>query len=74
MLPRMMTRSAGRHTTAPRGRRTGGQTGSEGGGNNEPTGRVGGRTSDQDGQGGDRGVGANSGIDEVPNFSTVIVQ
>ncbi|GKE91630.1 hypothetical protein Tco_1572725 [Tanacetum coccineum] len=39
-----------------------------------PRGRVGGPTSDQDSQGGDRGVGANGGVDEVPNFSTVIAQ
>ncbi|GKF61357.1 hypothetical protein Tco_0181411, partial [Tanacetum coccineum] len=36
--------------------------------------RVGGRTSDQDGQGGDRGVRVNGGVDEVPDFSTVITQ
>nr|GEU98293.1 hypothetical protein [Tanacetum cinerariifolium] len=36
-------------------------------------GRVGGRTSDQGGQGGGRGNRANGGVDEVPDFSTVIV-
>ncbi|GJZ14646.1 hypothetical protein Tco_0550323 [Tanacetum coccineum] len=36
--------------------------------------RVGGRTGDQNGQGGDRGDGANGGVDEVPDFSTVIAQ
>ncbi|GJR48905.1 putative reverse transcriptase domain-containing protein [Tanacetum coccineum] len=71
MSPRMTTRSAGRQTAAPRGGRTVGQTGSGGGGNKEPTGRVSGRTSNQDGQGGDRGVGANRGVDEVPKFSMV---
>ncbi|GJT51105.1 putative reverse transcriptase domain-containing protein [Tanacetum coccineum] len=35
---------------------------------------VGGRTSDQDGQGGDRGIRANGGIDEFPDFFTVIAQ
>ncbi|GJS81747.1 reverse transcriptase domain-containing protein [Tanacetum coccineum] len=46
MPPRMTTRSTGRSTAAPRGRRTGGQT----------------------------GRGANGGVDEVPDFSTVIAQ
>nr|GEX75179.1 hypothetical protein [Tanacetum cinerariifolium] len=36
--------------------------------------RVCGRTCDQDGQGGDRGIRANEGIDEVLDFSTVITQ
>ncbi|GJU60392.1 reverse transcriptase domain-containing protein [Tanacetum coccineum] len=36
--------------------------------------RTGGQTSDQDGQRGDRGIEANGGIDEVPDFSTVIAQ
>ncbi|GJR37143.1 putative reverse transcriptase domain-containing protein [Tanacetum coccineum] len=44
----------------------------EGGRTGEPTGRVGERTSDQDGKGGDQSNRANRGIDEVPNFSTVI--
>ncbi|GKF32113.1 hypothetical protein Tco_0101911 [Tanacetum coccineum] len=38
------------------------------------TGRVGGRTGDQDGQGGDQGNGANVGVDEVPDFFTIIAQ
>ncbi|GKD94146.1 reverse transcriptase domain-containing protein [Tanacetum coccineum] len=54
--------------------RTGGRTGRGGGRTREPTGRVGGRTGDQDSQGGDRGNGANGGVDEVPDFSTVITQ
>ncbi|GJU20324.1 reverse transcriptase domain-containing protein [Tanacetum coccineum] len=58
----------------PRSRRTGGRTGRGGGRARKPTGRVGGRTSDQDGQRGDRGVGVNGGVDEVPDFSTVIAQ
>ncbi|GKE77706.1 reverse transcriptase domain-containing protein, partial [Tanacetum coccineum] len=37
-------------------------------------GRVGGRTGDQDGQGGDQGIGENGGIDEIPDFSTLIAQ
>ncbi|GKA02495.1 putative reverse transcriptase domain-containing protein [Tanacetum coccineum] len=63
-----------RSTAAPRGRRTGGRTGRGGGITGEPKGRVGGRTSKPDGQGGDQGVEANGGIDEVPDFSTVIAQ
>ncbi|GJV02540.1 hypothetical protein Tco_1336109 [Tanacetum coccineum] len=55
--------SNSRTTAAPRGGRTGGRTG-----------RGGGRTGDQDGQRGDRGVEANRGIDEVPDFSTIIAQ
>ncbi|GKG62380.1 hypothetical protein Tco_0634153, partial [Tanacetum coccineum] len=51
-----------------------GQTGRGGGRTGEPTGRVGSRTGDQDGQGGDRGNRANGGVDEVPNFFTVIAQ
>ncbi|GJZ45353.1 reverse transcriptase domain-containing protein [Tanacetum coccineum] len=73
MPPRMMTRSARRQTAAPRGRRTGGRTGRGGGRTREPTGRVSGRTGDQDGQGSDQGIGENGGIDEVPDFSTIIV-
>ncbi|GJT07508.1 putative reverse transcriptase domain-containing protein [Tanacetum coccineum] len=37
-------------------------------------GRFGGRTGDQDGQGGDRGNRMNGGVDEVPDFSVVIAQ
>ncbi|GJU61964.1 putative reverse transcriptase domain-containing protein [Tanacetum coccineum] len=74
MSPRMMTRSAGRQTAAPRGGGTGGRTGKGGGRTGEPTGRVGGRTGDQDGQGGDQGIRANEGVDEVRDFSTVITQ
>ncbi|GKB42703.1 hypothetical protein Tco_0887645, partial [Tanacetum coccineum] len=47
MPPRMMTRSVGRQTAAPRGGRMGGRTGRGGGRVGEPTGIVGGRTSDQ---------------------------
>ncbi|GJW93322.1 putative RNA-directed DNA polymerase [Tanacetum coccineum] len=52
----------------------GGRTGRGGGRTREPTGRVGRQTSDQDGQGGDRGNRANGGIDAVPDFSMVIAQ
>ncbi|GJV42723.1 hypothetical protein Tco_1421163, partial [Tanacetum coccineum] len=70
----LMISSASRLTAAPRGGRTGGQTGRGGGRIGEPTDRVGRRTGDQDGQGGDRGNIANGGVDEVPNFSTFIAQ
>ncbi|GJV23207.1 putative reverse transcriptase domain-containing protein [Tanacetum coccineum] len=70
----MMTQSAGRSTAEPRGGRMGGQTGRGGGRTREPTGRGGGRTGEQDGQGGGRGSRANRGVDEVPDFSTVIAQ
>ncbi|GJV36908.1 pyruvate dehydrogenase (acetyl-transferring) kinase, mitochondrial [Tanacetum coccineum] len=74
MPSRMTTRSASRQTAAPRGGRTGGRTGRGGGRTREPTGRVGGQTCGQDGQVGDRGIRANGGINEVPDFSTVIAQ
>ncbi|GKF25422.1 hypothetical protein Tco_0081316, partial [Tanacetum coccineum] len=61
-------------TAAPRGERTGRWTGRGGGRIGEPRSRVGGQTSDQGGQGGDRGIRAYGGDDEVPDFSTVIVQ
>nr|GEY92945.1 hypothetical protein [Tanacetum cinerariifolium] len=69
----MMTRSEGRLTAAPRGRRTGGRTGRGGGRTREPTSRVGRQTGDQDNQGGDQGNEANGGVEEVPNFSTCVV-
>ncbi|GJZ75081.1 hypothetical protein Tco_0639546, partial [Tanacetum coccineum] len=69
---RRKTRSAGRSTVAPRGGRMGGRTSRGGGRTGEPTDRVGRRTSDQDVQGGDRGNRLNGGVDEVPDFSTVI--
>ncbi|GJZ10212.1 reverse transcriptase domain-containing protein [Tanacetum coccineum] len=74
MPPRMMTQSVCRQTAAPQGGRTGGRTARGCRGNGEPTGRVGGRTSDQDGQECDRGISANGGVDKVPDFSTVIAQ
>ncbi|GJX48429.1 putative reverse transcriptase domain-containing protein [Tanacetum coccineum] len=61
-------------TAAPRGGRTGVRTGRGGGRTGEPTGRVGGRTGDQDAQGDDKGIGANGGVNEVPDFSTIIAQ
>nr|GEY55958.1 hypothetical protein [Tanacetum cinerariifolium] len=70
----MTTQSAGRSTATPRGGRTGGRTGRGGRRTRDPTGRVCGRTGDQDNQGGDRGNGVNEGVDKVPDFSTVIAQ
>nr|GEU60993.1 hypothetical protein [Tanacetum cinerariifolium] len=70
----MTTQSASRQTAVPLGRRTGGRTGRGGRRTAEPTCRVSGRTGDQDGQGGDRGIGENVGADEVHDFSTVIAQ
>nr|GEW76591.1 hypothetical protein [Tanacetum cinerariifolium] len=52
----------------------GGRTGRGGGRTGEPTGRVGSGTGDRDGQGGDRGIGADGGVDEVPDFFTIITQ
>ncbi|GJX61731.1 putative reverse transcriptase domain-containing protein [Tanacetum coccineum] len=68
----MTTRNAGRRTSATRGGRTGGQTGRGGGRTGKQTNRVGGQTGDQGSRGG--GEGANKGVDEVPDFSTVIAQ
>ncbi|GKB15587.1 hypothetical protein Tco_0849510 [Tanacetum coccineum] len=68
----MTTRNAGRRTSATRGGRTGGQTGRGGGRTGKQTDRVGGQTGDQGSRGG--GKGANKGVDEVPDFSTVIAQ
>ncbi|GKG10891.1 hypothetical protein Tco_0342291, partial [Tanacetum coccineum] len=65
MPPRMMTRSVGRSTTAPRGGRTGGQTG-------RGSGRT--RGQKQTGRGGGRDNRTNRGVDEAPDFPTVIVQ
>nr|GEZ54563.1 hypothetical protein [Tanacetum cinerariifolium] len=53
----MTTHNVGRRTTTTRGGRTGRQTG-----------RGGGRTSEKGG----RGNGVNGGVDEVPDFATVI--
>nr|GEV01082.1 hypothetical protein [Tanacetum cinerariifolium] len=61
MPPRMTTQSAGRKTAAPRGGRTGGQTGRGAGRTGEPTSRVGGQTGDQDSQGGDKDYDGKGG-------------
>ncbi|GJX08408.1 putative reverse transcriptase domain-containing protein [Tanacetum coccineum] len=53
---------------------TGGRTGRGGGRIGEPTGRSGGQTSKLRGQGGGLEFEANGGVDEVPDFSTVIAQ
>ncbi|GJU29926.1 hypothetical protein Tco_1173515 [Tanacetum coccineum] len=75
MPPRMTTRSAGQVIAAPRGGRTGGRTGKGGG-------RTRGRSGNQgngghNGQGvhvGGQGTEVKDGVDEVPDFSTVIAQ
>ncbi|GJW71694.1 putative reverse transcriptase domain-containing protein [Tanacetum coccineum] len=59
---------------APRGGKTSGRISRGGRRAKEPTGRVDGRAGDQDGQGYNRGNRANGGVDEVPDFSTVIAQ
>ncbi|GJW78967.1 hypothetical protein Tco_0140649 [Tanacetum coccineum] len=71
MPPRMTTRSAGRPAAASQGGGTGGRAGRGGG-------RTGNRSGDQgngrnDGQGG-QGSEVNDGVDEVPDFSTIIAQ
>ncbi|GJS54393.1 retrotransposon protein, putative, ty3-gypsy subclass [Tanacetum coccineum] len=75
IMPLMMTtRNAGRQTAAARGGRTGGQTGRRGGRTREQTGRCGGQTSERGDRGSGRGNRPKGGVDEVPNFSTVITQ
>ncbi|GJV61004.1 reverse transcriptase domain-containing protein [Tanacetum coccineum] len=75
MPPRMMTRSAGRATATPRGGRTGGRTGRGGGktiGRSSDQGN--GRIDSQGSQVGGQGSEVNDGVDEVPDFSTIIAQ
>ncbi|GJT72892.1 putative reverse transcriptase domain-containing protein [Tanacetum coccineum] len=75
MPPRMMTRSAGRATAAPRRGRTGGQTGRGGGRTRGRSGDQGnGRIDGQGGQVGGQGNEVNDGVDGVPDFSTIIAQ
>nr|GEZ04269.1 putative reverse transcriptase domain-containing protein [Tanacetum cinerariifolium] len=75
MSSRMTKRSVGRVTTAPRGGRTGGRTGSRGG---RTIGQSGDQGNDRiDGQGGHlcgKGSEVNDGIDGVPDFSIIIAQ
>ncbi|GJY47398.1 hypothetical protein Tco_0436461 [Tanacetum coccineum] len=74
MPPRMTTQSAGRSTVAPRGRGTGGRVGRKVRGTREPVRRNNETIGELDGQGNDRGVGANGGVDGVPDFFTIIAQ
>ncbi|GJR88261.1 putative reverse transcriptase domain-containing protein [Tanacetum coccineum] len=75
MPPRMMTRSAGPATTAPQGGRTGRRTGRGGGRTRGRYGDLGnGRIDDQGSQVGGQGTKVNDGVDEVPDFSTIIAQ
>ncbi|GKA65660.1 hypothetical protein Tco_0765367 [Tanacetum coccineum] len=74
MSPRMTTRSAGRSTTAPRGRGTGERVDRGARRTREPVRRNNETIGELDGQGNDRGVGANRGVDGVLDFSTIIAQ
>ncbi|GKB45779.1 reverse transcriptase domain-containing protein [Tanacetum coccineum] len=75
MPPRMMTRSSGGATAAPRAGRTGGRTGRGGGRTEGRSGDQGdGRNDGQVGQVGGQGREVNDGIDGVPDFSTIIAQ
>ncbi|GJY26050.1 putative reverse transcriptase domain-containing protein [Tanacetum coccineum] len=70
MPPKMTTRSAGRSTATPRGRRMGGRTGRGGGSLGELRGKGDGQTSKPNIQ----GVEANGGVHGVSDFSTIIAQ
>ncbi|GKF02854.1 hypothetical protein Tco_0029777, partial [Tanacetum coccineum] len=71
----MMTRSAGRVTAAPRGRRTGERTGRGGGRTRGRSGDLGnGGIDRQGGKVGSQGTEVNDGVDGVPDFSTIIAQ
>nr|GEW01268.1 putative reverse transcriptase domain-containing protein [Tanacetum cinerariifolium] len=76
MPPMMTTRSAGWPAVASRGRAMGGRAGSGGGGRtrghsgNQGDGRIDG----QGGQVGGQGSEVNDGVNEVPDFSTIIAQ
>nr|GEY44185.1 reverse transcriptase domain-containing protein [Tanacetum cinerariifolium] len=71
----MTTRSAGQATATLRGGWTGGQTGSGGGRTRGQSGAQGnGMIDGQGDQVGGQGIELNDGVDEVPDFSTIIVQ
>ncbi|GJZ32028.1 hypothetical protein Tco_0577464 [Tanacetum coccineum] len=65
MPPRMTTRSASRSTAALRGGGTGGRVGRGARRTREPVGRNNETIGELDGQGNDRGVGANGGVGGV---------
>nr|GEU47364.1 hypothetical protein [Tanacetum cinerariifolium] len=71
MPPKMTTRSAGRPATASRGGGMGGRAGRGGGRTRSRYGAHG--NGRNDGQGG-QGSEVNDGVDEVPDFSTIIAQ
>ncbi|GKB53929.1 putative reverse transcriptase domain-containing protein [Tanacetum coccineum] len=69
--PRVMTQSAGRPTTAPRGGGTGRRVGREGRRVRESMRRNVEPTGEPEGQGNDQGVEINVGVDGVLDFSTI---
>nr|GEW26751.1 putative reverse transcriptase domain-containing protein [Tanacetum cinerariifolium] len=71
---RVMTQSASRHAAASRGRGTGRRVGSEGRRVREPRRRNVEPTGEPKGQGNDKSVEVNEGVDGVPDFSTIIAQ
>nr|GFD12934.1 hypothetical protein [Tanacetum cinerariifolium] len=74
MPPRMTTQSAGRSTAAPQGEGTGGRVGRGARITRETVRRNNETIGELDGEGNDQGVEANGGVDEVPDFSTIIAQ
>ncbi|GKF86626.1 hypothetical protein Tco_0254453, partial [Tanacetum coccineum] len=71
MLPRMITRSGGQATVAPRGGRTGGRTGRGGGKTRGRSGDHGNYGIDgQGGQVGGQGIKVNDGVDELTSELT----
>ncbi|GJZ80417.1 hypothetical protein Tco_0645411 [Tanacetum coccineum] len=71
---RMMTRSAGRSTDAPRGGGTSRRVGRGARRTREPVRRNNETIGELEGQGNDQGVEANGGVNGVPDFSTIIAQ
>ncbi|GKD01870.1 hypothetical protein Tco_1172144 [Tanacetum coccineum] len=75
MPPRVITRSAGRPATAPRGGGTGGRASRGGGRTRGRSGDQGnGRIDGQGGQVGGQGIEVKDGVDGVPDFSTIVAQ
>ncbi|GJV24713.1 putative reverse transcriptase domain-containing protein [Tanacetum coccineum] len=74
MPSKVITQSAGRPAVAPRGGGTGGRVGKGCRRVRDPKRRNVEPTDEPKGQGNDQGVEVNEGMDEVPNFSTIISQ